>query len=154
MDACFNSAQTKQQMNRLLSRFLTTRKSTGDVEQRRTVRMKYLLWGWRINYVLWGWRIRYSIFSVFNSHEQYIFSILHIQHEYIQHEHASLTACSSLLLLDLGYYRCSRRPPCANTRTFFRCARRTSGCRWGAWRAWRRRRAGQGGGRGVSGGGG
>lgn len=36
VDACFNSAQAKQ-TNRLLSRFLTSRKSTGDVEQRRTV---------------------------------------------------------------------------------------------------------------------
>lgn len=37
VDACFRSSKTKQDLNRLLSRFLTSRKSTGDVEQRRTV---------------------------------------------------------------------------------------------------------------------
>jgi len=37
VDACFNSAKTKQDLNRLLSRFLTTRKTMGDIEERRTI---------------------------------------------------------------------------------------------------------------------
>mmetsp|Transcript_6200 Transcript_6200/g.12072 ORF Transcript_6200/g.12072 Transcript_6200/m.12072 type:complete len:323 (+) Transcript_6200:61-1029(+) len=37
VDACLLSPKTKQTLNRLLSRFLTSRKSTSDVEQRRTV---------------------------------------------------------------------------------------------------------------------
>ena len=37
VDACFSSPATKQNLNRLLSRYLTSRKSTSDVEQRRTI---------------------------------------------------------------------------------------------------------------------